>query len=261
MNYTYSKNAQKWLHFIRYEETISCLELLPEPPLKILEIGAGDGYIASIFSGLGYNITSIDNQPRYPSSFPVKKMNAEQIIFPENTYDIIFSSNVLEHIKDLEPVFKELKRVAKENALFIFVLPTPAWRIISTIWYFISFFKLLFSKLFNSFFNRSPNSLFADKNTNEILVEIENVSLLQKIKRLIIQPHGEYPSSFHEIYYFSPFRWKRLFIENRFNIISHKRGPLFYSGESFFSFRFIRLRKFLAEYFFSSVHIYLLKSN
>lgn len=261
MKYTYSKNIQKWLHFVRYQETVSCLKLLPEPPLKILEIGGGDGYIASIFSEYGYDITSIDIQPRYPTSFPVQKMNADYLIFPENTFDVIFSSNVLEHIKDLPLVINEMKKVAKKDALFIFVLPTPAWRLITSVYYILRLFRIIFLKLLNYIFRKRPGAIITNNSFHDNPVEIKKVTFFEKIKQLILHPHGEYPSFLHEIYYFSYFRWKLLFKKNCLNIVSYKKGPLFYSGVSVFKFRLIKVRKFLAEYFFSSGHIYLLKSN
>jgi len=229
LDYDYKKDIQEWLHFIRYQETIPVLKLLPDGS-KILEIGGGDGYIASMFSKEGHDITSIDLNPRFPSSFPVEKMSADHLIYPEQSFDVIFSSNVLEHIKDLPPVIKEMQRVAKEDALFVFVLPTPAWRLISSFFFIFKLFRIIFLKLFNYCFRKRSKTVVADNNVHDNPIELENVSFLKKIKRLILHPHGEYYSFLHEIYYFSSFRWKLLFKKNGFNIISYKRGPLFYSG-------------------------------
>jgi len=261
LNYIYEKNVQDWLHFIRHQETIPILKLLPDGS-KILEIGGGDGYIASLFSKNGHVVTSTDIVPRYPSLFPVQEMSADDLAFSNNTFDIIFSSNVLEHIKELQPVFKEFKRVAKEDALFIFVLPTPAWRLISSFWYFFRLIDTSLSKIFNLFL-KGTKIINKDNSLYENHVETEKIKFLymKKIKQKILHPHGEYTSFIHEIYYFSPFRWKCLFINSGFKIKSHKRGPLFYSGESIFKFRFIKIRKFLAKYFFSSGHIYVLKTH
>ena len=257
MNYIYQRDTQEWLHYKRSQETSSVLLLL-EPPLKILEIGGGDGYIASIFSKEGYDITTIDLDPRFPSVFPVEKMSADHLIYPDHTFDVIFSSNVLEHINELSPVFKEMRRVAKKNAQFIFILPTPAWRLISSFWYFFKILKIISLKIF---LFKEPKTITTDNAVHENQVALEKVSLFDKIKRIILHPHGEYPSFIHEIYYFSPYRWRRLFINNGFKIISHKRGPLFYSGESIFKFKFIKIRKFLAQYCFSSGHVYILRSK
>ena len=88
--YLYEKDTQKWLHYIRHYETISVLDKLPDRPIRILEVGGGDGYIASIFSGLGYEIISTDISPRQPSVFPVQKMSADHLDFPNQTFDIVF---------------------------------------------------------------------------------------------------------------------------------------------------------------------------
>lgn len=261
MNYTYQKDVQDWLHFIRHQETVSCLELLPDGPLKILEIGGGDGYIASLLSKNGYVVISTDIAPRYPASCHVQKMSADHLEFSKHTFDVIFSSNVLEHIKELQPVFKELKRVAKDDALFVFILPTPAWRLMSSFWYIFRVLKIIFSKLFHYSLNWRHKAVSKDNSIHENQVKYKKASLYVKIKHIILHPHGEYPSFLHELYYFSPFRWKRLFIKSGFKIISHKRGPLFYSGEFVFKFKFISLRRFVARNIFSAGHIYIMRKN
>ncbi len=234
MKYTYQKDFQEWLHFVRYEEIISVLDFLPDPPLKILEIGGGDGYIALLFSKNGYVITSTDIAPRYPASFPVQETSADHLEFPNCTFDVIFSSNVLEHIKNLPAVFKELQRVSKPNAKFIFVLPTPTWRIISSFWYILRLISIFFKKIYIKIFG-GDGIVILDKENIDIKYELNNISFHEKIKRIVLHPHGEYPSFLHEMYYFSKYRWKSIFVNNGFNILKYKRGPLFYSGESFFN--------------------------
>lgn len=102
------------------------------PGLKVLEIGGGNGYQASLISATGANIISIDiatPSPGIQTYFPVQIYDGRHIPFPEEEFDVIFSSNVLEHIRDLEAIFSEIRRVIKPDGLIIHILPTPTWRL------------------------------------------------------------------------------------------------------------------------------------
>src|SRR5262249_49941136 len=104
--------------------------------LKVLEIGAGAGWQAKKLSELGVRVTAID----VPSSFykpdqiwPVIQYDGVHIPFPNAYFDVIFSSNVLEHISHIESFQAELQRVLKPDGVAIHILPSASWRIASNI--------------------------------------------------------------------------------------------------------------------------------
>ena len=256
-----NQSDQGWLHFIRSEEANMVLKYFPEGEnLKILEIGGGDGYIASIFSDNGYAVTSIDIKPRFPQSFPVQKVSRSKLAFPDKTFDIIFSSNVLEHVVELDVLLKETKRVAKKDAIMIHVMPTPVWRLITSFWYVLRVTKTIFMKLTvfhkKNETNQNDNESFYINNESE-----KRQTLGMKLKRILLHPHGEYPSFIHEFYYFSKIRWRNIFKTNEFECLHVYRCPLIYSGESVFKFRFIPLRKYIANNIFSAGYIFILNSR
>jgi SAM-dependent methyltransferase len=255
------KSVQDWLHFIRLEEVLEAMKFFPEGKnLKILEIGGGDGYIASIFSDKGHDITSIDLNPRFPQSYPVQQVKDSNLDFAENTFDVIFSSNVLEHVTDLKLLFDETKRVAKEDALMIHVMPTPSWRFITSFWYFLSIFQLFFKKIFLRKKKNIQQETMAVP-SDVASVKEKKLSAGKKIKKILLHPHGEYPSFIHEFYYFSKMRWLRVFKKNDFEAVDNCRCPLLYSGLSVFKFKSINTRRSIAKMFFSAGHIYILKNK
>ena len=60
----------------------------------------------------------------YSSSIPdVKSENLMNLSYDDNFFDIVLLSDVLEHVPDYERALFEVKRVLKQNAIFIFTVP------------------------------------------------------------------------------------------------------------------------------------------
>ena len=122
------KIAIRWIDHIRQldldvlEETFA---LAGDLPLRLLEIGGGNGFVASKLSGLGFNVVSIDPDPRQPSFYHVQQGDCAKLEFPDDSFDIIFSSNVLEHVEDIKTAFAEMKRVLRPEGIMIHTMPTP----------------------------------------------------------------------------------------------------------------------------------------
>lgn len=263
MKYIYKdRSIQEWLHSIRYEETTEVMKFFPEGEnLKVLDIGGGDGHIASIFSEKGYEVTSIDLNPRFPQSFPVQKAMGSKLSFPDKMFDVIFSSNVLEHVTELETLLKETKRVAKKDALMIHVMPTPAWRLITSFWYYLSIFKLFFEKIFGFKKGKEMRNTMPSNENDETESSKSKATLGKKLKKILLHPHGEYPSFIHELYYFSKRRWLKVFKRNNLECLHVYNCPLLYSGIFVFKFRFMKIRRYVARTFFTAGYIYISKDK
>ncbi|TSC88529.1 MAG: type 11 methyltransferase [Microgenomates group bacterium Gr01-1014_7] len=99
---------------------------------KVLDLGCGDGYYSYLLSSFSPKITGIDNHVAAIESAKrqVRKKNvrfiigdAEKLPFPENSFDKIVMSEIIEHVKDDIRVLKEARRVLKPGG--ILVLTTP----------------------------------------------------------------------------------------------------------------------------------------
>ena len=113
----------------RYELELVLL-LLPDSG-KVLEIGAGAGWQAQLLAERGYVVSAID----LPSSnyiaermWPITEYDGSHIPFGDSNFDVVFSSNVLEHIRDAYSFHKEIHRVLKHDGCAIHVLPSASWR-------------------------------------------------------------------------------------------------------------------------------------
>ena len=130
-------NEIQWLHYMRRVELDTALMFFPKKKnIKILELGGGDGYIAKCLADKGYNIISLDISPKFPLIFPVKKIKGENLDFPSETFDLVFTSQVIAHVENLESFFEEVKRVLKNDGLIINLVPATGWWLITNFWHY-----------------------------------------------------------------------------------------------------------------------------
>src|SRR5215212_7221523 len=111
-------------------EAEQLLPLLP-PHARVLDFGAGTGQQAQLLSDHGFDVVAID----LPSStyadhrlFPVIDYDGQHIPLADGSIDVIFSSNVLEHVEDISVIMREFRRVLRPSGLGIHIMPTPSWR-------------------------------------------------------------------------------------------------------------------------------------
>ena len=133
------------LEMIRSAELSAVRGLFP-PNASVLEIGGGSGYQALILSKIGLHVKSIDVcvDTGGQNFFPVDIYDGSQIPYADSTFDVVYSSNVLEHVKDLNAVMSEIHRILKPNGIAIHILPTPVWRF----WTSVSHYGYLLTRIF-----------------------------------------------------------------------------------------------------------------
>ena len=97
----------------------------------ILDVGCGKGNHLVAFARRGLSVFGLDklqesNEALY--QFDVRKCDLECAPFPFETdsFDIVFSKSVIEHIENADNFLKETKRVLKQDGLAI--LMCPDWK-------------------------------------------------------------------------------------------------------------------------------------
>lgn len=117
------------LKSIRLYEIEHVLTLLGDCDNKrLLEIGGGTGWQAKFLSQKGFKVESIDVTSRNDMVWPVKIYDGYQIPFQDDQFDLVFSSNVLEHIPHIFEFQQEVQRVLKNGGLALHILPSASWR-------------------------------------------------------------------------------------------------------------------------------------
>ncbi|NWF68306.1 MAG: methyltransferase domain-containing protein [Chloroflexi bacterium] len=96
---------------------------------KVLELGHGAGYDAYAFCQNGADYTGIDIAPANPARLRahlgffdfhpnVMLGDAENLMFPDGCFDVVFSNGVLHHTPDIGKAFRETYRVLKPGGQF-----------------------------------------------------------------------------------------------------------------------------------------------
>ncbi|MHC4268337.1 MAG: class I SAM-dependent methyltransferase [Planctomycetota bacterium] len=225
--------------------------ILPELPkgCSILEIGAGTGGQAKLLSEEGYSVKAIDiktSQHAQKLVWPVTIYDGKVIPFQNESFDIVFSSNVLEHISHVNTFQNEIKRVLKPCGTAIHFLPSGSWRFCTIVTHYIYISKLILLIINLGVFHKNQR--------------IKMLALKMKLKKSFFPSrHGTRGNAVSEIFYFSRFYWSNLFTKTGWTITKHTFNNLIYTGYSVFDTRLsIRYRKILSFFLGSSCHTYML---
>lgn len=97
----------------------SLLSLLPRGRRSVLDIGARDGFLSAILTDFFDSVTALDlSRPTFQfDRVTTVKGDASQLEFSDNSFDVVFCAEVLEHVPALEPACREIARVARHEVL------------------------------------------------------------------------------------------------------------------------------------------------
>jgi SAM-dependent methyltransferase len=113
------------------------LSLLPPPPARVLDVGAGEGYFCKLLRDRGYEVEACDFlQDNFKlRDVPFHKADLNQAIpLPAGQYDVVVSIEVLEHIENHVRFVGEMMRVLKPGGTII--LTTPNILSLPSRWHF-----------------------------------------------------------------------------------------------------------------------------
>jgi SAM-dependent methyltransferase len=225
------------------------------PGDQVLEVGGGTGYQARLINAMGVRVDSIDvaSPPEASETYyPVGLYNGRDIPFPDGRFEVVFSSNVLEHVSHLPDLLSEMRRVLKDGGLAIHVLPTPTWRL----WTSLARYPHLARRA----------AQVGARRTVAIAKAVESPegppSFWRRLRRLLWDgPHGEYPTAVSELWYFSQRRWERVFRENGFDLLEAEPAHLFYTGYTILPGMNLATRRKLATVLGSSTRCFVMRKH
>ena len=101
-----------------------------EKNIRILEVGTGPGFFAIILAEAGYRVTAVDYTPamleeakRNAGAIADKieflEMNAEQLTFADNSFDVVLSRNLTWNLPHPEQAYHQWRRVLKPGGLLL----------------------------------------------------------------------------------------------------------------------------------------------
>lgn len=236
----------KDLHFVRDHELQLLAGYLP-PGGSILELGAGTGEQALALSRAGFQVKAVDlarSRYRQRRVFPVVDYDGTHLPFEDAEFDAVFSSNVLEHVRDLPAVLCETQRVLRPAGYAVHAMPSPTWRLWTTLSGPLDVAPFLASKL-----SRTPSDQLTTGGTLKGVVE-----------RFAPLAHGARGNAFSELVTFGADHWRRLFHLNGFDVERAEPMRLFYTGRCLFG-RLLSLeaRERLSQSLGSSCWVYVVR--
>jgi 2-polyprenyl-3-methyl-5-hydroxy-6-metoxy-1,4-benzoquinol methylase len=122
--------AAVWGNYASNLEFLRRVAAVLESRADVLEIGCGKGMLLNSLQQLGYNVTGIDLdagaiaacRAAYPN-VNVRVGSGDCIEFPAESFDVVLSFDVFEHIRDSDCHLREVKRVLRPEGVYL--LQTP----------------------------------------------------------------------------------------------------------------------------------------
>jgi SAM-dependent methyltransferase len=93
----------------------------------VLDLGAGAGFVKQMdFRGVAGRVCGVDLDPRVlenPMLDEARIADAGRIPYPDDSFDVVFSANVFEHLTEPVEVLAEVARVLKPGGTFLVKTP------------------------------------------------------------------------------------------------------------------------------------------
>ena len=199
----------------------NALEAFIPANAQFLDVGCGAGYNMLLAKNeKKCQVKGIDPDPgahgvgRYASAMDaqiaddIQQGMAEALPFEDNSFDVVFSSHVLEHVQDREKSLEEMQRVVKPDGVIIVGMPTStmAWLGLVAQWLFTTHIRL-----YNVFRGGASRPL------------------LLRLKHLFLPPSHSFPESktvLYDLVHYSPRAWRRL-VASRLGVRKQVNGGLY----------------------------------
>lgn len=257
--------SNEYLHLLRDFELQQVLGNLPSPQdestgPRVLDIGAGTGRQAALLKRRGYAVVAVDlASSAYAAErvFPVVEYDGVNLPLDDASVNVVFSSNVLEHVEHLDTLLAETRRILMKDGLAIHILPTPSWRA----WTTLAHLPWLISRSLSLVF-RGPGSSTQGRVRSGSEADGQGAGKLKRLAASLWPArHGERGNALTEVWYFSEWWWRKAFVDCGFNVIETRPAGLFYTGAMLLAGRLsLGMRRRLATVLGSSCRIYILSA-
>lgn len=220
------------------------------PGSKVLEFGAGAGTQARDLQRRGFNVVAIDlgnSAFSLDRVFPVIDYDGRHIPLPDQSIDVIFSSNVLEHVDDLNQILAEFRRILAPGGYCVHIMPSVAWRA----W---------------TFATGVPTAMVASWCAIRDMIMPPPAGRVVALRRnfkviasgLLFLGHGTSVEGISELWTFSIPAWRSKFKAAGFSVDAVMPVGVFHTGHMMLGSRLpLARRERLAQRFGSAAHLYI----
>jgi SAM-dependent methyltransferase len=192
-----------------------------KPGQRVLEIGAGAGWQARRMAEAGLEVIAVDIVgSRYADVrvWPVILYDGVNLPFCAGSFDVVFSSNVLEHVVQPEALQAEIHRVIRPDGYAIHLMPTASWRF----WHSLTHYIILVRKLWRRL-GRAKQSAGADRSSGDGKRPNWRTALWAP-------PHGAQGTVLEELLTFRPAWWRAFLVRTGWRVEKSYPNGLFFTG-------------------------------
>jgi len=251
--------SSRYVEQIRIEELKQALGWLGGQR-RILEVGAGTGWQARKLSEWGHEVEAVDladSNYAYERIWSISNYDGVHLPFESDRFDVVFSSNVLEHVEQLVPLLEEMRRVVKPGGYLVHVVPSASWRFWTTLTHYPDRVRRLLQVAFKG--GRRASTVAAPS-----AVPAAPVSFRRKLLRQVIpEVHGLLGATLtEELWAFRKGNWIRLLAAADLQCTRSGTTGVFYTGSSLLGLAIpISVRRRLAHVLGSSCHLFVFRKN
>ena len=95
----------------------------------VLDIGTGSGHIIQEISKVCRSAVSVDlhDDRSVTSGYKFKKVHDEHLPFDKDSFDVVISNHIIEHVPNHELHISEMHRVLRKNGIVYLATPNKFW--------------------------------------------------------------------------------------------------------------------------------------
>lgn len=247
---------ERWMHHVRRFEFERMMEKIPlGRATTVLELGSGDGFQLDLLRERFERICAIDPVRRPACTCGFVFAMAEALPFPDGTFDLVFSSNIMEHLTDRPHGVEEAVRVLRPGGYMAHVFPGRYWKATSVLLNPLAYPLHVLGKWSKSRKSSAEQLEFGRTD----LVAVRRPGILRVLGKCIYpEIHGTYSSHWIEFKDYGRHCWAKLFTHPK--LVRVADVPLLsYSAFGFLRFRLHPLRVWMARNGLSSCYGFILR--
>jgi len=212
-------------HEFRTREIQALFRRAPEDAFdRALELGAGDGFQSRLLVRHTRSLLSTDINPDRLQPEPHPKIeygvcDAEDLPYRDREFDLIFSSNLLEHLEDPVAAVARMALSLRDNGIMVHTVPNRFWKALHMGLFYPS---QLLSLVERATGQGQPQGPRFDNNARAVPRGDGRASFLRR--RLWPPPHGVSGSNMQEFVRFGRGYWTGVFAEAGLELVGTARG-------------------------------------
>jgi len=250
--------TDNWHHFLRLRDLRQIVDEMPLAGVsRVLELGAGDGVQTLALRELFSQVVPIDIAPS--GQVPGMVMaDASKLPFVDGYFDLVFSSNVLEHVSQLEESLNEMKRVLAPNGIMIHSMPTTTWKVVQIVARPVASMIKMIKKITPGLIDQTQRSRVTTHVLDPSTTSTVKLWVSKIFGQFIPTIHGTSNNHIQEFFRFRTRWWMKKFGEAELRC--YRLSPLFFhSPYGMLPYKFLYLRERLAVVGLASVRVFWLR--